>query len=308
MEPPSYSHPGAPPPRPEVPEELPLAWSAPPPGQPVTPDAGGREVLPDWPAWSPLAGMAMAFVAALIGFLVLSVIAGLAGEEVEDDTPFVNIGATVVQDLALIAAAVILARLLAPRAASAWHFGIRRARFWPSVGWIVVSWLGLIVFALVWELLVSPDAQDDLPEQLGADESDVALVAVALLVCVLAPIAEEFFFRGFFFTAMRRWVGMIPGAILTGAVFGLIHAGGTPLELIVVLVVFGFLLCLLYVWTGSLLPPMVLHALNNSLALGASQDWTWEVPLLMLASSALVVALMLPLIRRSPGPVATASP
>ena len=32
--------------------------------------------------------------------------------------------------------------------------------------------------------------------------------------------------------------------------------------------VFGFFLCLLYVWTDSLLPCIVLHALNNALALG----------------------------------------
>ena len=37
--------------------------------------------------------------------------------------------------------------------------------------------------------------------------------------------------------------------------------------------VFGALLCLLYYRTGSLLPCMVLHALNNSLALGVSQSW-----------------------------------
>ena len=34
-----------------------------------------------------------------------------------------------------------------------------------------------------------------------------------------------------------------------------------------------FALCLLYVRTGSLLPCIGAHALNNSLAFGASQDW-----------------------------------
>jgi membrane protease YdiL (CAAX protease family) len=304
MEPPPYSHPGSPAPRPEVPEGLPLAWSVPPPRHGAPADEA--DALPPWPPWSPLAGMAMAFVAALLAFLVLTVIAELAGGDVDEDAPAVNIGATVAQDLALIAAAVILARLLAPHMASAWHFGLRRVRFWPAVGWIALAWLGFFAFAFLWEVLVGPEPQDDLPSELGADESDVALVAVALLVCVLAPIAEEFFFRGFFFTAMRRWVGMIPGAILTGIVFGGIHAGGTPLELLVVLAVFGFLLCLLYVWTGSLIPCIVLHALNNSIALGVSQDWGWEIPLLMAGSTALCLALTLPLARRSPRPGAPA--
>jgi membrane protease YdiL (CAAX protease family) len=294
---PQYTHPGSPPPRPEVPEELPLAWSQPPAGAGAP---AGSDELPPWPPWAPLAAMAMTFVAALIGFIALAVIVELAGGDAGDDSPAVNIGATVVQDLALIASAVILARLLAPAAASAWHFGLRHTRFWPAVGWIIVAWLGLFAFAFLWEVLVNPDAQDDLPSELGADDSNVALVAVALLVCVLAPIAEEFFFRGFFFPAMRRWVGLIPGAIITGVVFGGIHAGGTPLELLVVLMVFGFLLCLLYVWTGSLIAPIVLHALNNAIALGVSQDWTWEIPLVMAGSVAACLAITLPLARRSP--------
>jgi membrane protease YdiL (CAAX protease family) len=65
---------------------------------------------------------------------------------------------------------------------------------------------------------------------------------------------------------------------------------------------------MLYVWTGSLIPPMVLHALNNSLALGASQDWEWQIPLVMAGSAALVVAIMLPFARRSPAPAAPAAP
>ena len=80
----------------------------------------------------------------------------------------------------------------------------------------------------------------------------------------MAPIAEELFFRGFVFTAFRRTLGMPVAAVLTGAIFGAIHLGGTDIEFIVPLAVFGALLCLLYVWTDSLLPCIVLHALNNA--------------------------------------------
>ena len=114
---------------------------------------------------------------------------------------------------------------------------------------------------------------DDLPAELGVDGSTLALVAVAVLVCVLAPIAEELFFRAFCFTALRRTLGMLPAAVLTGIIFGAIHLGGTDIEFIVPLMVFGFFLCLLYVWTDSLLPCIVLHALNNALALGVSEEW-----------------------------------
>ena len=106
---------------------------------------------------------------------------------------------------------------------------------------------------------------------------------------MLAPIAEELFFRGFCFTALRRALGMLPAAVLTGIIFGAIHLGGTDIEFIVPLMVFGFFLCLLYVWTDSLLPCIVLHALNNSLALGVSQDWGAATLAAMAAAGALAV-------------------
>jgi membrane protease YdiL (CAAX protease family) len=121
---------------------------------------------------------------------------------------------------------------------------------------------------------------------------------VALLVCVAAPIAEELFFRGFCFTALRRRIGVAGGAIATGVIFGLIHAGSSDAVFLVPLAFFGIVLCLLYHRTGSLLPPIALHAVNNSLALGVSQSWAaYEVAALIAGSVAVVIALVLPFTR-----------
>ena len=103
--------------------------------------------------------------------------------------------------------------------------------------------------------LVGADSTDDeLPKSLGVDESNLALISVAFLVCVGAPLVEEFFFRGFFFTALTSWRGIWPAAIITGAVFGLIHAGSADIAFLLPLGFFGFSLCLLRVKTGSLYP------------------------------------------------------
>jgi membrane protease YdiL (CAAX protease family) len=161
-----------------------------------------------------------------------------------------------------------------------------------------VSWFGFFAFTIAWSIALDIDEQDDLPEELGVDESTLALIGAAILVCVLAPVAEELFFRGFCFTALRRTVGMLPAAALTGIIFGAIHLGGTEIEFIVPLMVFGFFLCLLYVWTDSLLPCIVLHALNNALALGVSQDWGAATALAMAAAAALSLLVVLPFARR----------
>src|SRR5204862_193057 len=105
-----------------------------------------------------------------------------------------------------------------------------------------------------------------------------------------APVAEELFFRGFMYGALRRPIGWVGAAIVTGLVFGLIHAGGTSAVFLLPLAVLGFLLCVLYRRTGSLVPGMGVHAFNNALALGTSLHWeTWQVLAVVLGAPALVM-------------------
>jgi uncharacterized protein len=238
-------------------------------------------------------------IVAVVGVGVIALVVELLGVDTSSDTPpGVTIAGTYVQDLALIGTALLLARLLdAP--VTPGKFGIRLPRVRPAIGWTLLAWFGFFTFSAVWAAALGISENDDLPEELGVDGSTAALVAVAILVCVLAPIAEELFFRGFCFTALRGTLGMLPAAVLTGIIFGAIHLGGTDIEFIVPLMVFGFFLCLLYVWTGSLLPCIVLHALNNTLALGVSEDWGASTALAMAGAAAAVVVITLPFARRA---------
>ncbi len=294
--PPSADRPAPVPARPELPEGV---WRPEPPPQ-------RGDALPRWPLWAPFAGMLLTLIVAVVGVGVLALIVELAGVDTAGDTPpGVTIGGTYLQDLALIGSALLLARLLDPPA-TAHKFGLRLTPLRPAVGWTLLCWFGFFAFAYVWSIALGITEQDDLPEELGVDGSTAALVAVAVLVCVVAPIAEELFFRGFCFTALRRALGMLPAAVLTGIIFGAIHLGGTDIEFIVPLMVFGFFLCLLYVWTDSLLPCIVLHALNNALALGVSQDWGAATAPAMAAAGVLSVVVVLPFARRAGAPAGAA--
>jgi uncharacterized protein len=294
--PPSADRPAPLPSRPELPDGV---WRPEPPPR-------GRRAAPRWPIWAPFAGMLGTLLVAVVGVGLIALFVGLLGIDTADDTPpGVTIGGTYVQDLALIGSALLLARLLdAPVMPG--HFGLRLPRLWPAVGKTLVIWAAFFVFVGIWSQLLNITENDDLPEELGVDGSTAALVTVSLLVCVLAPIAEELFFRGFCFTALRRALGMLPAAILTGVIFGAIHLGGTDIEFIVPLMVFGLVLCLLYVWTDSLVPCIVLHALNNALALGVSQDWGAATLLAMAAAAVLAALIVTPYARRPDGAAVTA--
>ena len=133
--------------------------------------------------------------------------------------------------------------------------------------------------AAIWVALLGIHEKDELPKELGVDTSHAALAATAVLVCVVAPVAEEFIFRGYFFPALRNWKGLWPAVVLDGLIFGAIHAGSAPVGYLVPLALFGSVLCLVYARTGSLYPCIALHALNNSIAFGAGVGWGWQVPL-----------------------------
>lgn len=92
--------------------------------------------------------------------------------------------------------------------------------------------------------------------------------AVALfLVSFVAPFIEEILFRGFVFPALVRRFGFIAGLLVSSAIFGAAHLSA---DSFVPLSFFGLVLGLLYSATGSIFPGIVLHSVNNSIALLAA--------------------------------------
>jgi len=68
------------------------------------------------------------------------------------------------------------------------------------------------------------------------------------------------------FGGLRERMPRIAAALISAAIFGGLHAT-TGVSAIPPLIGFGFVLCLLYEKTGSIVPGIILHMLNNSVAL-----------------------------------------
>jgi uncharacterized protein len=270
-----------------------------PPDPPEVPEGIEVRRVPSWKPWSSVVALIAALGGALAGGLVVYVVAAIAGANLDDPPPAVDISATVLQDAAFVGAAIIFASMVArPRP---WHFGLRPpTRVWPAVGYVVAGYLTFLAAAAAWSVALNLHEQDDVVNQLGADESTVALIAVTILVCVIAPMAEEFFFRGYFFAALRNWRGVWPAAIITGLVFGGIHAGSAPVGFLVPLALFGFILCLVYNVTRSLYPCITLHCINNSIAFGVGEHWGWQIPVVLIASLATITGVLVLVRRRWP--------
>ena len=76
-------------------------------------------------------------------------------------------------------------------------------RFWPAVGWAALGILTFYVFAAIYTVVVDPNVEQSVAEDLGADDSSFGLIAAGFMIICVAPFAEEFFFRGFFYGALR---------------------------------------------------------------------------------------------------------
>ena len=290
--------------------------SVPPPAPPPAPspaspepslappsETATRERESHWRLWMAPAAIVLGLVLGQIAVLVVDVIGAAAGSSFSHPTPAVSIVGNVVVDLAFVAAAVYLARVGGPVRPA--DFGFRRISFGRGLGAAVAAAIGYYVLTAIYAGLLGLHGQDKLPSELGVNRSDAALVAAALFVCVIAPVAEEFFFRGFLFGVLRRWqirvggreIGAWVAAIVVGILFGLAHAGSAPAQYLVPLGFLGFVLCLVRWRTRSLYPCIALHAFNNSLALGVNElHWSAAgIFGLMLASLLAITALTAPL-------------
>jgi membrane protease YdiL (CAAX protease family) len=131
--------------------------------------------------------------------------------------------------------------------------------------------LPLVAGALAVSQLLLSGGNDDASAQeivrfLAHSRSGVAKGVVAVSAILLAPLQEEFIFRGYLYGVLRRYAGVPVGIVVNAALFAGIHLHAPSFAGLFVLAV---CLTLAYEWTGSLLVPITMHALFNSLSIVA---------------------------------------
>jgi membrane protease YdiL (CAAX protease family) len=130
-----------------------------------------------------------------------------------------------------------------------------------------LKWMGLTVvlylaFNVFYSAVITEPHQEDIAKGFGTIPIQILLIVIA------APVTEEVCFRGMLFGGLREKLPRIAAALICGLIFGALHAI-TGISAVPPLIVFGFLLALLYEKTGSIVPGMLLHMLNNVVALAS---------------------------------------
>ena len=203
---------------------------------------------------------------------------------------------------ALLAASLFLSALL-----MIWHlitFGYVKisSRIFSEVSPSTLVKTTALIFGSMYVLNIAMEwiALPDFMEDTFMELSDEPLAVVAM--AVLAPIVEEMMFRGAIQGyLMRRCSNAWTGIIITAIIFGAIHMNPQQVVYATLLgIIFGWI----YYRTRSLLPVIVGHVLNNSIAVASMKIWgtediekiTADDKMIMVPILLFIIAMLVPLI------------
>ncbi|NQT71510.1 MAG: CPBP family intramembrane metalloprotease [Chloroflexi bacterium] len=153
-----------------------------------------------------------------------------------------------------------------------WWFAWRRyGSDWKTLGfrgfdWNIV-WIGFgllfasYIFTIIYGLIVTQIFDSEMQPDLGpvADEMSFPWLLIITAV-VIAPVVEEIFFRGFIFAGFRQRYGWQKAALISSALFALVHM--QPLAFIP-LFILGYIFAFLYHRSNSILPGILMHFIVN---------------------------------------------
>ena len=157
---------------------------------------------------------------------------------------------------------------------------LRNMPFWSSLGWkklkpdfstgrggawvYFLSGCGLAVFVAV----ASSQFQnkENMPIQELFKNRNTAILLMAMAVFV-APLVEETVFRGYLYPLFAKSFGIIPGVLLTGILFGLMHGSqlGWSWGIVALLILVGVIFTFVRAHTGTVVASFLLHLGYNSM-------------------------------------------
>jgi len=159
----------------------------------------------------------------------------------------------------------------------------RRVALRPIVGRLRplgrLLWVGgalgiasIVGSTLVVSALVALSGSEATPDQVltgGIADTPLQVVLAVAAAVVMAPLAEELLFRGLLHRGLRRRLPVVPATVISSVLFAVVHldvALSQPLALVGLTLV-GAVMAIAYERTGSLLVPVLIHAVHNGVTI-----------------------------------------
>jgi len=232
-----------------------------------------------WPpkAW-PVGGILLVALGVLVlyviaPFIYLSIAARL--HVVDLRHPLANAQQLVIAQLFGYAPVALFLGLVLPRLARVTRaeLGIRKPALrdlqtgvlGTIVMWLVVTFASAIIFSIT----KRHDTENAIA-LLQQMKTPLDKIGFFILACILAPMIEELIFRVFLFNALTRYASIAVAIVVSGLVFGIVHAlGAASAQLVTVsipLALGGMVLAFVYARTRNYWANVTTHGLFNSIS------------------------------------------
>lgn len=206
---------------------------------------------------------------AALGLWRLAMAAGwLAGDEPDSFWALIQV-------LIFHAASFLILAVVIKRRSFSWRgaFGFQRHDLIKRVGQGLACYLAVLpvifcaslIYHLVLVLIGYPMTVQDVALFFLEPRSFWSVIFLLVLAVVVAPVAEEALFRGVLLPLLMKRLGTGPAIFLTSILFAMIHF---HIPSIMPLFVLALAFSIAYIYTESIVVPIVMHALFNGMNLG----------------------------------------
>ncbi|MTI81324.1 MAG: CPBP family intramembrane metalloprotease [Firmicutes bacterium] len=161
---------------------------------------------------------------------------------------------------------ILLTLVFALRIGSYHDLGLEKQGLFKNVLYGIAGGVGLFVLAtgaqhIFTSFLAADISTNPLVKMANRAHSPWQLLIPVFIAGVMAPIAEELYYRGFAFSAfVKRW-GLVIGLIISALFFAAVHLSSIWFWEIALV---GAGLAMLYYWTGSIIPGIIAHSIVNT--------------------------------------------
>lgn len=148
----------------------------------------------------------------------------------------------------------------------------RRFPFLETLGWRVGGirwWHYVVILVLFFGMMlivgtIVPEQENEMLRMIRS--SKAALYTIAALSILTAPLIEEVIYRGILYSAFQRSLGQVAAVVLVTLLFALVHVPQywPSFATIFLLTLLSLILTMLRVYSGNLLPCVILHTVFNA--------------------------------------------
>uniref|UniRef100_UPI003F490AC7 CPBP family intramembrane glutamic endopeptidase n=1 Tax=Niallia taxi TaxID=2499688 RepID=UPI003F490AC7 len=146
--------------------------------------------------------------------------------------------------------------------------GLKRfsANYWQAIiGWTFVLIVISIAMLVVMELLLGVGSENSKTESLQSRMTLLNFLIGFVSAAIISPLYEEIFYRGFLYRFLRSKYGIPVGMLGSSFIFMIVHI--PTFNTLPINFVSGLLFAWTYEKSGSIVPPIIIHAIFNGIAI-----------------------------------------